>query len=376
MAIGFPVKDNYASGDVLTAANMNDLSGTVNLLDSTQYAAGKNKIINGDFNINQRAFTSNTTNDAFAFDRWQTTLSDGTVTTTPQVFTPGSAPVAGYESTNFIRVVTSGQTLVSARANIAQKIESVKTFAGQTVTVSFWAKAASGTPSVSIEAFQNFGSGGSPSSSVSGSVASGTVYKQAITTSWARYSATLTIPSISGKTLGTTNDGFLQIGIWVSGGSNFNTRTDSIGVQNNTFDFWGVQAEASPVASDFQTATGTLQGELAACQRYYYRFASEGKTYASFNTAGYFPSTTSFAGRHQHPVAMRTNPTVLDYANLSVIDSSGTFYAVSSAAIDTNTNTSLGTMITFTVSGATAARYGSILINNNTGAYLGLGAEL
>lgn len=35
MATGFPVKANYATGDVLTAANMNDLSGTVNLINPT-----------------------------------------------------------------------------------------------------------------------------------------------------------------------------------------------------------------------------------------------------------------------------------------------------------------------------------------------------
>lgn len=35
MATGFPVKANYATGDVLTAANMNDLSGTVNLIAPT-----------------------------------------------------------------------------------------------------------------------------------------------------------------------------------------------------------------------------------------------------------------------------------------------------------------------------------------------------
>jgi hypothetical protein len=376
MAIGFPVKDDYVTGDVLTAANMNDLSGTVNLLDSTQYAAGKNKIINGDFNINQRAFTSNTTNDAFAFDRWQTTLSDGTVTTTPQVFTPGSAPVAGYESTNFIRVVTSGQTLVSARANIAQKIESVKTFAGQTVTVSFWAKAASGTPSVSIEAFQNFGSGGSPSSSVSGSVASGTVYKQAITTSWARYSATLTIPSISGKTLGTTNDGFLQIGIWVSGGSNFNTRTDSIGVQNNTFDIWGVQAEAGSVATAFQTATGTLQGELAACQRYYYRQTAP-QVYSTMGTAQNILTTQSIS-QIPFPVTMRVYPTTLDYSTLALQESStGTVISVTSVTFDASTgNTNFGSAIFGVASGLTINRVTRIIANNSTAAYLGFSAEL
>lgn len=35
MAAGFPVKQNYATGDVLTAANMNDLSETLNYLDPT-----------------------------------------------------------------------------------------------------------------------------------------------------------------------------------------------------------------------------------------------------------------------------------------------------------------------------------------------------
>ena len=35
MAVGFPVKDDYATGDVLTAANMNDFAGTLNFLDPT-----------------------------------------------------------------------------------------------------------------------------------------------------------------------------------------------------------------------------------------------------------------------------------------------------------------------------------------------------
>jgi hypothetical protein len=35
MAAGFPVKANYVAGDVLTAADMNDLSATLNYLDPT-----------------------------------------------------------------------------------------------------------------------------------------------------------------------------------------------------------------------------------------------------------------------------------------------------------------------------------------------------
>jgi len=188
--------------------------------------AGKNKIINGDFKINQRNFTSNTTALAFNFDRWFQNNTGGTVTCTPQTFTPGAAPVAGYEGSTFLRCDVTGQSAAGDRAEVRQKIESVRTFAGQTVTVSFWAKSDSGTPSLTVELLQNFGSGGSPSAEVQ---AIGIV-KQAITTSWARYTATISVPSISGKTLGTTHDGSLLINVWLSAGSNFNSRSNTLGI--------------------------------------------------------------------------------------------------------------------------------------------------
>jgi hypothetical protein len=259
--------------------------------------AGKNKIINGDFKINQRAFTSNTTNGAFNFDRWNQVNAGGTVTCTPQTFTLGAAPVAGYEGSTFLRTDVTGQSAVSDRAFIRQQIESVRTLAGQTVTVSFWAKAASGTPSVAVEMLQNFGTGGSPSSEIQGIGAA----KQAITTSWARYSVTISVPSISGKTLGTTNDGYLSVDFWLSAGSNWNSRTATLGIQTNIFDIWGVQVEYGSKATPFQTATGTIQGELDACMRYYQdRFAGAGKFY----------STTAAQLYSIWPVQMRTSPTL------------------------------------------------------------------
>jgi hypothetical protein len=360
------------NGETLVA----DSSASTGLRWQGNFAAGKNAFINGDFFINQRGFTSNTTTDLYNFDRWQTVNSDGTVTCTPQTFTPGTAPVAGYEGKNFLRIVTTGQTATSARANLTQKIESVRSFAGQTVTVSFYAKANSATPAISVEAFQNFGSGGSPSASVSGSVASGTVVKKTISTSWARYSATLTIPSISGKTLGTTNDGFLAINFWISGGSDFNTRTDSIGIQTNTFDFWGVQVEAGSVATAFQTATGTLAGELAACQRYYYRITPNGvnSTLSALGAAG---STTGAVIVTPTPVTLRTNPSSIDYSTLSLIDAAGNNTAITALALSGNTTS--GNMVNMDVtvaSGLTAQRPYWIRANASTSAYLGFSSEL
>jgi hypothetical protein len=264
MATGWPMKTTYANGDVYSASDVNDTNGTINLLGaSVAYTAGKNRIINGDYRFNQRAFTSNTANNSFSFDRWLqlNAGTTGTLTVTPQTFSPGTAPVTGYEGINYLQAVTAAGASADTYAMVNQKIEDVRTFANQAITVSFWAKAASGTPKISVEMEQNFGSGGSGGVLASSSAAA------TISTSWARYSFNVTVPSISGKTIGTSS--YIALNIWLSAGSSFATRANSIGLQNATFQIWGVQAENGSTATAFQTATGTIQGELAACQRYF-----------------------------------------------------------------------------------------------------------
>jgi hypothetical protein len=301
MAIGFPVKANYVTGEVLTATNMNDLSGSVNLLTSAQYAAGKNKIINGDFRFNQRNFSSTTSTLTYGFDRWLYDYSGGTVTYSAQTFTAGTAPVAGYEAINFARLVSASQSGNGDYAGLSQRIEDVRTFANQTITVSFWAKASTGTPQVGIDIAQVFGSGGSA-----------TVLSSAVTTkistissSWVRYSLSFTIPSISGKTIGTSS--YLQLFLWTSVGTTISgAGYAAVGLQNVTIDFWGVQLEAGSTASSFQTATGTIQGELAACQRYYWNISGDNQ----YVGVGYNQSTTEMNVGTVNPVGMRTNPTL------------------------------------------------------------------
>jgi len=218
----------------------------------------RNKIINGDFGINQRAFTSTTTDGAYGFDRWRMFASDGTTTYSAQTFTAGNA-IPNQEPKNFARLVTSGQTSSTAVSILVQRIEDVRTSAGQQVTVSFWAKAASGTPKVSVEFVQGFGSGGSADVNTY-------INQVTLSTSWVRYTVTGVPPSISGKTIGSDN-GYLALHLWVSGGSTYNSRTGSLGIQSNTFDFWGVQLEQNYQPTPFeQRPYGT---ELALCQRYY-----------------------------------------------------------------------------------------------------------
>jgi len=335
---------------------------------SNLFYAGKNKIINGDFYINQRNFTSTTTSATYGFDRWTYYGVGGTVTYSAQTFTPGTAPVSGYEGANFARVLTSGQSGSGDYAALSQLIENVRNFAGQTATISFWAKAATGTPKISGEIVQTFGSGGSPSAGVN-------TYAGQITlsTSWARYSMTVAIPSISGKTIGTTaNTSALGLNLWVSAGSTLNARTNSLGIQNNTFDFWGVQVEAGSTATDFQTASGSIQGELALCQRYYWRQSFTGGYYAPIG-AGSATSTTTAWIVVNNPVTMRIPPTSIDFSTLAVYDGVN---VLSVSAITFNGVGNTAVNLDCTVSGATQYRPYRLWINNNIAGFLGLNSEL
>ena len=263
------------------------------------FVAGKNKIINGNFAVNQRQFASTTNGGSFyTFDRFATGSNGGTTTWSAQTFTTGAAPVTGYEAQNFLRILTTGQSGASDYAEIYQRLEDVRSCAGQTVTFSFWAKANSGTPTIAGAYEQIFGAGGSssvvtPTSQVT------------ISTSWARYSVTTNVPSISGKTIGTNSCVQLHLFTSIGGGLVPSYATASF-IQNNTIDFWGLQIENGSVATAFQTATGTIQGELAACQRYYWR--ENGSSNCPTYALSYQIYSATFSGNN--PVVMRTSPSI------------------------------------------------------------------
>jgi hypothetical protein len=284
MAVGFPVKDDYATGDVLTAANMNDFAGTLNTVPGSYgFTAGKNKIINGDFGIWQRGTTfTGIASSTYACDRWQVGSTVATLDVSRSTFTPGTAPVAGYES-NFFATITADAG--DADGRFQQQIENVRTFAGQTVTVSFYAKSTITTDALRwIRLQQNFGGGGSAIVNTDSAAIT-------LSSSWARYSVTISVPSISGKTIGTNSSLILMFGLKAS--------------TAQTLDLWGVQVEASSAATPFQTATGTIQGELAACRRYLPAFAGNGGDHI----IGYAFATNAIAYGFQFDVQARVAPT-------------------------------------------------------------------
>lgn len=322
------------------------------------FVAGKNKIINGDFGIWQRG-TSFTANNVYAADRWLPIWdgSGATKTISQQAFTPGAAPVAGYESQYFLRFAQSVAGTGGTYNVVNQRIEDVRTFAGQSVTFSFWAKASSSISMASPPSLnQNFGSGGSATT-----YPGFTGTAPALTTSWQRFSFTTTVPSISGKTVGTSS--YLEIGFNLPLNTTF------------TIDIWGVQLEAGNVATPFTTASGSIGGELALCQRYYFR-STPGTNYGAHGAYGSARTTTVVKAPIPFPVQMRVIPTSIDYSTLAVNDGQ-TIIAITGVAFSAY-ESQVVAYPEFTIGSASLTQYRPYHINNNnnSAAYLGFSAEL
>jgi len=219
----------------------------------------RNAIINGNFDIWQRG-TSFTASE-YGADRWVNARIGSSSTMSRQAFTLGQTDVPN-EPTYFCRMAVTSSAAVGNYALLQQSIEDARTFAGQTVTVSFYAKADSARP-ITTELVQFFGTGGTPSSAVQ---AIGTT-KTTLSTSWQKITVTVSVPSISGKTLGSDNNHSLFLRIWLDAGSDFNTNTAFLGQQSGTFDIAQVQVEAGSVATPFERRP--IGSELALCQRYF-----------------------------------------------------------------------------------------------------------
>jgi len=227
---------------------------------ASSFPSFRNRIINGNFDIWQRG-TSQTSAGYGSADRWVNLHAGSTKTASQQAFTAGQTDVPGNPK-NYLRHVVSSVAAAANYVTSYQKIEGVDTLSGQTATVSFWAKADS-NKNIATEFFQYFGSGGSPSSQVN---AIG-VTTHSLTTSWQKFTATVAIPSISGKTIGSDGNDYLGFVFFFDAGSDWNSRTNSLGNQSGTFDIAQVQVEEGTVATPFEHRPTSV--ELSLAQRYY-----------------------------------------------------------------------------------------------------------
>ena len=353
---GFPEPDNSS----LVKNGAQDIRALGDAIDTAVWnigfgQAGKNKIINGDFGVWQRgtSFASIADNVYFA-DRFKTVIGGaGTATYSRQTFTAGAAPVAGYEGNFFARASVSSGTGTTVMG-IAQPIEDVRTFAGQTATLSFWAKADSAR-TATVFLVQNFGAGGSGNVNLSTTIA--------VTTAWTRFTYTATLGSMSGKTIGTNSA--LQAEVdFLSGQASGSPQLD----------LWGVQLEYGSKATPFETATGTIQGELAACQ-YYYKRVTPTTAYGYLSNVGSAISTSG-VNATINVGTMRVAPTALDFSTLALTADDSTVTAVTSANLLASGSKDAALIRLNTSVGITQFRPYWAIANNSTSAFIGLSAEL
>jgi hypothetical protein len=367
---GTKISPNFGSQNIVTTGDVSAqdavFSGDAQAasINGGPLAGMRNGIINGNFDIWQRG--TSFTDGGYGADRWVNSRGGSACTMSRQEFALGQTDVPG-EPTYFVRMAVTSVAGAGNTSGLQQRIEGVRTFADQQITVSFYAKADS-TKNIAIEFRQIFGTGGSPSANVD---AIGTV-KKSLTTSWQKITHTLTMPSISGKTLGTDGDDRLIFTVFFDAGSNFNARTDSLGQQSGTFDIAQVQVEAGPVATPFERRP--IGTELALCQRYYYKI--DGGTNDCV-AVGHNISTTQLTGTTFFPVAMRAAPGALEQSGTATDYACRNVTATTCSAVPTFVVvTKYNAVSLFTVaSGLTAGQGGFARITNSNG-YLAWSAEL
>lgn len=291
MATGFPTKANYAAGDILTAANMNDLSGTVNYL---QYMPPRNALLNSNFSVWQRGTSvalaaSTAAASGYSADRWDTATGANQAITISRQATADTTNLPNIQyCARYQR--NSGQTGTSI-LTLAQNLETINSipFVGKSVTWSFYARAgANYSATSSILSTTLIGGTGTDQNVLTGFTGQTSISGQssALTTTWQRFSYTATIPTT-----------VTQLALIYQF-----TPTGTAGA-NDYFEITGVQLELGSVANTYQPNGATYQAELAACQRYL-----PAVTFID-NAQGYAYATNSMIYSMQFPVPARIAPT-------------------------------------------------------------------
>ena len=254
------------------------------------------------------------------------------------------------------------QTNVIYTVNNFETINSIP-FAGKTVTLSFYARAGANYSAASNAFSVGLLSGtGTDQNSLAGYTGQVSVVSSGatLTTTWQRFTFTGTVPT-------TATELGLQLGY---------TPVGTAGA-NDYAEITGVQIDIGSVALPFRTYAATIQGELAACQRYFQCIIPTG-TYQDLIVGSSADSTSFCRYPYKFPVQMRVAPTLgttgtaADYMNLLAAGA-----AAASSVPTLSYNRTDGTAIflsssSITVGQGTTFRNSSVTPNN----FLTFSAEL
>ena len=320
-----------SNGDTLVA----DSAASTGLRWQASQAAGRNYIINGGMDVWQRntSVAGGNNSTTFTADRFLAYRGVAGSTFSRQVTNDTTnLPFIQY----CLRIARDSGNTSTSVINLASNLETVNSIplAGRTVTLSYYARAGANFSGTLDFVRMRSGTGTDQNLFVNytgvATVASST---PTLTTTWQRFSATGTV-SASATELALE----LQ---WTPSGT---------AGANDYLEITGIQLEIGSVPTTFTRSGGTLQGELAACQRYYYRVTND--AFSKF-CLGFNRSTTLMSAINPHPVTMRTAPTFSSSAASSFYAALGTAGAIGSSIASGDMTFTNGEIL-LTTSGLTA----------------------
>jgi hypothetical protein len=327
--------------------------------------AGKNAVINGAFDIWQRgtSFTSLPNTSTFTADRFYcygNSLAAGITVSRQATNDTTNLPFIQYAA----RVARDSGITSTQQINLLMDIETVNSipFAGKTVTLSFYARAgANFSPSGSLLRYQWRSGTGTDQRMGNGYTSSTQIASDgsvALTTTWQRF-------TITGTMVATATQMGLQL---------FVLPTGTAGA-NDWYEITGMQIEAGSVATPFSRAGGTIAGELAACQRYYWR--NSGAVYNPMGPTGYTTQATAANGYMILPTTMRVTPTSIDFANMTWRQINGNGYTVTGLTISsTATNKVIRVDVIASGGGMALNIWGFLETDGYNNGVFGLSAEI
>jgi len=318
-----------------------------------------NYAVNGGMDIWQRGTSTTNVSSAapYVADRWYAYTG-----ATAFDYTRQTASLEGFQYCLRVQRPTGSTGTTAAGGQVRQVVETANSvfLANKLITFSFWARKganySSASDALTISSSQGTGTDtGKHDTFTSGTTLfSGTA---TLTTSWQRFSFSTTAASTTTQ----ISIGFSYTPVGTAGAADY-------------YEVTGVQLEIGGTATAFRRAGGTIQGELAACQRYYVRWQSALDPYPRAGI-GIAASTTQAKILLFQPVQMRGNgPSILDYSNLAVYDGV-TLTAVTSATINSYTPL-ISEVFANVASGLTQYRPYQLFGNGSTNYYIGLSAEL
>jgi hypothetical protein len=358
MAVGWPTKTTYANGDVYSASDVNDTNGTINLLTNSTLsrAAGKNGVINGAFDIWQRGTTSATTAFAYTADRWLKNSATHYGASRQVTGDTTNLPTVQYCA----RVQRTASSAVTTLIEFTTPFETTNSipYAGQTITYSFYARRGANYSSASNILSSSVYTGTGTDQTVFGytGLTQAVTGNATLTTTWQRFSYTGTLSAATNE----LSVYFAYTPTGTAGAADF-------------FEVTGVQVELGSVATTFSRTGGTIQGELANCQRYYFQYVSG--TSKAIAIGNYF-TATQFDLIMNLPVTMRTSPTIAQTTGTDyyVINQGGGADYINSFTLDLASTTGFR-LYNGSEAAGTLGRAGTCF-TNNAAASLAFSAEL